>query len=253
MMRDDELKQIFHSGWTNPSVVSHRVTRFIKGEFGFAPSRSAWLDVLRQTVPADVRCQILDMGTGPGTITQLWAELGHEVTGVDFSATMIAAGREAAKERGLSVNFVEADVEAAPFPEQTFDVVSSRAVLFTLPHPGYAVARWVRLLKPGGALVLIGENSPTDPEKLKRQYRPAPGWQPDEAYRRALDQLPFRHHTDGMVRVVMEAAGLQNIRSMPMQSVLEARVEHEKQDPEYGVLQGTPYVLTGERIEDLEG
>ncbi|HAH45411.1 class I SAM-dependent methyltransferase [Gimesia sp.] len=253
MTQDDELKQIFHSGWTNPNVVSHRVERFIKGEFGFPLSRTAWLEVLRQSVPGEARRKIADMGTGPGTIAQLWAELGHEVTGVDFSATMISAGQAAAKERGLTVDFVEADVEAPPFPENTFDVISSRAVLFTLPHPGYAVARWTRLLKPGGSLVLIGENNPTDPEKLKRQYRPAPGWEPDEAYRRALDKLPFRSHTDEMVRVVMEAAGLRNIRSMPMQSVMDARSEHEKQDPEYGVLQGTPYVLTGQRIEDMEG
>ncbi|WP_339683951.1 class I SAM-dependent methyltransferase [Gimesia maris] len=249
MMRDEELKQIFHIGWTNPNVVSHRVERFIKGEFGFAASRSAWLDVLRKTVPGEIPCKILDMGTGPGTIALLWAELGHAITGVDFSATMISAGREAAKERGLTVDFVEADVEAPPFPENTFDIISSRAVLFTLPHPGYAVAQWIRLLKPGGVLVLIGENNPTDPEKLKRQHRPAPGWEPDEAYRNALEQLPFRSHTDGMVRVVMEAAGLRNIQNLPMQSVLAAREEHEQQNPNYGVLQGTPYVLTGQRIE----
>lgn len=247
MTNADELKRIFHEGWTNPSVVAHRVERFIDGEFGFAPSRRAWRASLKQAASRSVGRRALDMGTGPGTIAQMWAELGYETTGVDFSATMLAAGRDAAKRRGLAISFVEADVEAPPFPEASFDLVSSRAVLFTLPHPGYAVARWVRLLRPGGLLVLIGENSPTDPERLKRQHRPAANWKPDERYRAAMDQLPLKIHTDAMVRVVMEAGGLEDIRSIPMQAVIDARQEHESLEPPYGVLQGTPYVLAGRR------
>ena len=160
---------------------------------------------------------------------------------------MLASGREAAESRGLTIEFVEGDVENPCFADSTFDLVSSRAVLFTLPHPGYALARWTRLLRPGGKLVLIGENSPKDPEKLKRQHRPAAGWQPDEDYLKAMQKLPFRDHTDGMVRVVMEAAGLQNIQSISLEEVIDARREHEALQPEYGVLQGTPYLLVGQR------
>ena len=75
--------------------------------------------------------------------------MGYAATGVDFSASMLAAGREAAARRGLAITFVEADVEAPPFPEASFDPMSSRSVLFTLPHPGLAVARWIKLLRPG--------------------------------------------------------------------------------------------------------
>lgn len=248
MTNADELKRIFREGWTNASVVAHRVERFIDGEFGFEPSRRAWREVLTQAVAQGAIRRTLDMGTGPGTVAQLWAELGYEVTGVDFSATMLAAGRDAAERRGLAIRFVEADVEKPPFSKASFDLVSSRAVLFTLPHPGYAVARWVELLRPGGLLVLIGENNPTDSEKLKRQHRPAANWKPDEQYLAAFAQLPFPNHTDGMVRVVMEAAGLTQIRAIPMQAVIEARRAHEALDPPYGVLQGTPYILVGRRV-----
>lgn len=246
-MDADELKQIFRAGWNHPSVVAHRVERFLHGEFGFEPSRQAWLSALGNVASQEQVRKVVDMGTGPGTIAQLWAELGCDVTGVDFSPAMLATGREAAERRGLAIEFVEGDVERPTFADATFDAVSSRAVLFTLPHPGYAVARWIRLLRPGGLLVLIGENSPNDPEKLKRQYRPAPGWKPSDEYLKAMEQLPFRNHTDAMARVVMEAAGLTNIHSISMQAVIDARLQHEALQPEYGVLQGTPYMLVGQR------
>ncbi|WP_164101841.1 class I SAM-dependent methyltransferase [Candidatus Laterigemmans baculatus] len=247
MARDEEMKRIFREGWCNESVVSHRVTRFIDGEFGFGPSRLAWREALRQAASSCEGRRALDMGTGPGTIAQIWAELGYQVTGVDFSPTMLTAARAVAMRQKLAIQLVEADVERPPFPAAAFDLVSSRAVLFTLPHPGYAVARWVQLLRPGGLLVLIGENAPTEQERIERQYRPAAGWRPSEEYLAALEQLPLREHTDSVARVVMEAAGLESIRTIPMRAVTEARREHETLEPEYGVLQGTPYILVGRR------
>lgn len=247
MTRDDEIKRIFREGWSNESVVAHRVERFIDGEFGFERSRQAWRETLRQAASSCQGRQALDMGTGPATIAQLWAELGYAVTGVDFSPTMLAAARTTAERRGVTIDLVQADVEKPPFPAESFDLVSSRAVLFTLPHPGYAVAKWIELLRPGGLLILIGENEPTDAEKLKRQHRPAAGWKPSEQYLAAMKELAFRSHSDGMLRVVMEAAGLENIRSIAMQAVVDARREHEALNPSYGVLQGTPYILVGRR------
>ncbi|PQO34035.1 class I SAM-dependent methyltransferase [Blastopirellula marina] len=249
-MQPDQLKAIFRQGWMNSHVVDHRVQRFIKGEFGFEPSRNAWKKVLAEAASGENIHRAVDMGTGPGTIAQFWAEMGMETTGVDFSATMLDAAKTVAAQQKLDISFMEADVEAPPLPTGSFDLVSSRAVLFTLPHPGYALARWAQLLRPGGLMVLIGEISPTDPEKQKRAYRPAEGWQPDAEYREAMKQLPFREHTDQMLRVVMEAVGLKDIRSISMDAVMSSRWEHEKQEPAYGVLQGTPYILVGQRADE---
>lgn len=247
MMSAEELKKIFREGWSNESVVAHRVERFLEGEFGFEPSRRAWREALKQAASFTAVRQTLDIGTGPGTVAQQWAELGYETTGIDFSAAMLAAAGNHAARRGLVIDLIEADAEMPPFAEASFDLVSSRAVLFTLPHPGYAVARWARLLRPGGLLVLIGENSPTDPERLRRQHRPPKDWRPNERYRAALEQVPLRNHTDQVARVVMEAAGLAEIHSIPMGPVVDARRAHESLDPPYGVLQGTPYILVGQR------
>lgn len=246
-MQPDQLKAIFRQGWMNTHVVEHRVERFIHGEFGFEPSRVAWKAALATAASGENIRKAVDMGTGPGTIAQFWAEMGLETTGVDFSATMLEAAKNVALQQELDITFVEADAEDPPLTAGSFDLVSSRAVLFTLPHPGYALARWAQLLRPGGLLVLIGELSPTDPEKQRKAHRPAVGWQPDANYREAMNQLPFREHTDQMLRVVMEAAGLHNIRSIAMDDVVKSRQEHEKQDPAYGVLQGVPYILVGQR------
>ncbi|RCS41317.1 class I SAM-dependent methyltransferase [Bremerella cremea] len=246
-MKPEQLKRIFREGWTNQSVVDHRVARFIRGEFGFEPLRRAWKEALEKAASYGNAKQAIDMGTGPGTIAQFWAEMGMDTIGADFSSTMLASARQIAAEKKLDITFIEADVETPPFADETFDLVSSRAVLFTLPHPGYTVARWMRLLRPGGLLVLIGELSPTDPEKQKKAFRPAPGWKPSDVYREAMQQLPFREHSDKMLRVVMEAAGLQEITSIAMEGVVAARHEYEKLEPACGVLQGTPYVLVGRR------
>lgn len=246
-MPPEQIKDIFRQGWLNTHVVDHRVERFIKGEFGFEPSRIAWREALSSATSGHNIGNAVDMGTGPGTIAQFWAEMGFETTGVDFSETMLEAAKMVAQRQELHISFVEADVEDPPFPIGSFDLVSSRAVLFTLPHPGYALARWVQLLRPGGVMVLIGENSPTDPEKRERAFRPAQGWTPDDTYREAMKQIPFREHTDQMLRVVMEAAGLEDIRNVPMDAVVMSRLEHEKQAPSYGVLQGKPYILVGRR------
>ena len=246
-MQPKEMKEIFRQGWVDRNVVDHRVERFIEGEFGFEPSRNAWKAALAEAATGENIRRAVDMGTGPGTIAQFWAEMGLETTGVDFSATMLEAAKNIAQRQGLSINFVEADVEDPPLLENSFDLVSSRAVLFTLPHPGYALARWIQFLRPGGLLILIGEIPPSDPEKQKKAYRPAKGWTPDADYRQAMSQLPFREHTDQMLRVVMEAAGIAEIRNLSMEAVIKSRLAHDALAPSYGVLQGTPYILVGRK------
>ncbi len=100
--------------------------------------------------------KVLDVGTGPGIFACLYAQLGHESYGLDFSESMLAVARQRAQEMNLECKFVFGDAESPPFPNETFDAVSSRHLLFNLPRPGVAICEWVRVLKPGGRLILIG-------------------------------------------------------------------------------------------------
>jgi ubiquinone/menaquinone biosynthesis C-methylase UbiE len=243
-----ELKTVFREGWCNTTRVDNWVNRVTCGEFEDAGCRRAWLDALRVATGDAHKETALDVGTGPGTIAQLWAELGWKATGVDFSTTMIAAGRRLASAKKMEITFVEGDAEEPPFPKAQFVVVSSRLVLFTLPHPGRAVHRWARLLKPGGRMVLIGEAMPPDADK---QPAPPPakpragGWQPDERYREALSKLPFMRHTPETLSVVMEAAGLRDVHAVDMTAVMAARTALRARDAEASAFQSTPYLLVG--------
>ena len=78
------------------------------------------------------------------------SELGHDVTGVDFSDEMLGAARRNAKTYGLDVDFKKGDAESLPFENSTFDAVVNRYVLWTVPGPERALKEWTRVLKPGG-------------------------------------------------------------------------------------------------------
>jgi len=243
------LKDVFREGWSNALRVDNWTNRVTCGEFEDAACRCAWADALRKAAGEPRGGAALDVGTGPGTIAQLWAELGWKVTGVDFSPTMIAAGQRLATVRKLDIAFVEGDAESPPLPGAQFGVISSRLVLFTLPHPGQAVYRWARLLKPGGRMVLIGEEPPANADKQPpppSDNKPRSGWQPDEQYRAALAQLPFMRHTADVLSVVMEAAGLQHVRRIPMDGVIAARVALHARDAAKKVFASTPYIMVGD-------
>lgn len=248
-----ELKEVFREGWSNQARVDNWVRRVSGGEFADPECRPAWIDALRSALPAigDRTGEALDAGTGPGTIAQLWTELGLRTTGVDFSPTMLEAARRSAAARRMTIDFIEADAEQPPFTDERFDVISSRLVLFTMPNPGYAVRRWTQLLRTGGRMALIGEERPADADqqqKHQKQFRSSP-WQPDEQYRQALAQLPFMGHTAGTLRVVMQAAGLRDIHMVDMQQVIEARrIRNEGlTDEARTMFRSTPYILVGTR------
>jgi SAM-dependent methyltransferase len=115
--------------------------------------RAAWRQVLRGALPPPP-ARILDLGCGTGSLAVLLAEMGHTVTGIDLSPRMIE--KAAAKARRHAVR-IELHVGDAALPEAGggFDVVLTRHLLWALPDPDAALARWIDLLTANGRLVLI--------------------------------------------------------------------------------------------------
>jgi ubiquinone/menaquinone biosynthesis C-methylase UbiE len=98
--------------------------------------------------------RVADLGCGTGTLSVLLAEAGYDVDGLDFSPRMIElARRKAAGMAGLRL--IHADAFDPPLPEAAFDVVLCRHVLWAMPDPAVALARWLRLLTPSGRLLLV--------------------------------------------------------------------------------------------------
>jgi ubiquinone/menaquinone biosynthesis C-methylase UbiE len=130
-------------------------------------SKTRWQDLFVEVMGRD-KLRVLDVGTGPGIIALLLAELGHSVTGIDFSSEMLANAKSNAAAFDLPVRFEKGDAEDLPFAPDTFDAVVNRYVLWTVTNPRKAISEWRRVIKPGGRVVIIDGNWYTNEKTLKR-------------------------------------------------------------------------------------
>jgi SAM-dependent methyltransferase len=116
--------------------------------------RGAWGRLLREHLP-EAPADVLDLGCGTGTLTVLLAEGGHRVHGVDLAPAMVAAARAKIAASGTTATVEVGDASDPPGRAGAYDVVLTRHVLWALPDPSAALSRWVRLLRPGGRLLLV--------------------------------------------------------------------------------------------------
>lgn len=96
----------------------------------------------------------LDAACGTGELSFLAAAAGAHVTGMDFAETLVDTARRQATERGLHIHFDVGDVEAMPYPDDQFDVVSSTFGVMFAPNHAAAASELARVVRPGGRLGL---------------------------------------------------------------------------------------------------
>ena len=116
--------------------------------------RQAWRELLLPWLPP-APVPILDIGCGTGSLTLLLAELGHQVTGIDFAPAMIAQAQAKAQAVGRAIPFHVMDAARPHLPSQPFALILCRHLLWALPEPALVLRRWTDLLAPGGRLLLI--------------------------------------------------------------------------------------------------
>ncbi|MBC5659619.1 class I SAM-dependent methyltransferase [Anaerosacchariphilus sp. NSJ-68] len=145
----EEIKKEISSYWTGRSEDFAR----LREEELNSEMAGLWLKELEKGLPEGEGLRILDVGTGCGFFSVLLAKLGHQVTGIDLTPAMIEKAKQIARERGVEADFEVMDAEHPDFPEGTFDVIVSRNLTWTLPHPAEAYGEWLRVLKPGGVLL----------------------------------------------------------------------------------------------------
>jgi len=99
---------------------------------------------------------VVDIGTGTGGMLPYLAEFAGRVVGVDQSAQMLRHARDRARRLGLTnVEFHKADAGKLPLDSGVFDAAFAALLLHHVPRPADAVAEMVRVLKPGGHVVII--------------------------------------------------------------------------------------------------
>jgi SAM-dependent methyltransferase len=116
--------------------------------------RETWTAFLRESLPS-AAADVLDIGCGTGSLSVVLAGLGHRVTGVDLSPSMISLAREKAAASGSRVAFQVMDAAWPDLPGRQFDAILCRHLLWTLPEPADVLQRWAALLRPQGRLILI--------------------------------------------------------------------------------------------------
>jgi len=98
--------------------------------------------------------KVLDVAAGNGNATLAAARRWCEVVSTDYVPALLDRGRQRATADGLSIQFQEADAEALPFDDGTFDVVlSTFGVMFT-PQQERAAAELARVCRSGGKIGL---------------------------------------------------------------------------------------------------
>ncbi len=115
--------------------------------------RARWRTLLTELLPPPP-ARVADLGCGTATLTVLLADEGYAVDGVDFSPEMVRQATVKADCRP-EVAVIRGDASDPPLEPSAYDVVLCRHVLWTLPDPEAALARWAKLLRSGGRLVLI--------------------------------------------------------------------------------------------------
>ena len=110
------------------------------------------------------RERVLDLGTGAGHTAFAFARHAAEVVGIDVTPEMVAVATAQAEQLGATnVTFQEADAMRLPFPDATFDIVTSRHSAHHFPDPAGALFEARRVLRPGGRFLLVDVLSPEDP------------------------------------------------------------------------------------------
>lgn len=108
--------------------------------------------------------RVLDLCAGTGDLALALAAEGRasEVVGTDFTPEMIAlARRKAAGVSGRTrISFEEADAQALPFPDSSFDVVTVAFGIRNLPDRAANLREVLRVLKPGGRYVVLEFSRP---------------------------------------------------------------------------------------------
>ena len=189
-----------------PSAHHHRVAAAFDGQaarFERAPVQSDPGALRSLVAAADFPDDslVLDAGCGPGLVAQALLEAGHRVVGVDLSEAMIARARARCADFGDRSAF-----ELRPLGTMDgagrFDGAISRYVLHHVEDPAGFAADQVRLVRPGGILVLSDQTTDPDPRRAG----------PHQEVERLRDGSHTRNLAPGAIVDLLVAAGLHSIR-----------------------------------------
>jgi ubiquinone/menaquinone biosynthesis C-methylase UbiE len=198
------------------------------------PEFNAWAEVISAAIGQRPQ-RVLELACGTGEVTAVLLALGHTVTALDFAEPMLERARtkHASNRRAA---FRLADAEMTMEPDNQYDAVVCRHLVWTLLDPARALADWLRVLKPGGSLFIMDGNW-SQPTRLgawaqraiavlDRFNPPARVVSEEMSARHAeiVTGLPFRDGlTYGQLSALVSGAGFGDVARMSLRPVQSAQ------------------------------
>lgn len=123
----------------------------------YASNGDRWAAASRRLVEATVRpgMTVLDIACGPGPLAIAAALAGAKVSGLDAAPALLELARKRAREAGVEVEWIEADMTAVPLSDDAFDLVASAFGCMFAPDPEAMAAELVRLCRSGGRIAVL--------------------------------------------------------------------------------------------------
>jgi ubiquinone/menaquinone biosynthesis C-methylase UbiE len=217
---------------------------------------SAWTRVVSENAADMGGALVLELASGTGEFTRVLRALGCKVEGLDLSEAMIERARA---KHGDNVRFYLGDAENTMLPDGRYDAVVCRHLVWTLLAPEDAFRDWLRVLKPGGHLIIIDGNwqhqalvakAAARIAKLWDRIRPRPVLYDAAAHQLIESQLYFREGLfPDQLAQMMQEAGFADIRVGPLRGVLAPQLLAAGWRDRLGLLQslGRSFVLTARR------
>jgi len=114
-----------------------------------------WRAVTMKEMNLQPEQEILDLCCGTGDLSLGFARQGCKVTGADFTGPMLPLARAKAQRANLNLRLAQADAEALPFADGSFDAVTISFGIRNVRQPKQALKECLRVLRPGGKLGVL--------------------------------------------------------------------------------------------------
>jgi demethylmenaquinone methyltransferase/2-methoxy-6-polyprenyl-1,4-benzoquinol methylase len=154
-----KVAEVFHSVADNYDLMNDLMSGGI---------HRLWKRVTIQMSGVRTGHKVLDIAGGTGDLAAKFSRIvGPEGTVVlaDINDSMLKVGRDRLIDRGITdnVRFSQADAQHLPFPDNTFDVITIAFGLRNVTDKDMALRSMLRVLKPGGKLLVLEFSKPPNP------------------------------------------------------------------------------------------
>ena len=147
---DAELKNYWDHSSENYNHIIHDELKSFRTK--------AWQNIILKNAPQKVKMDVLDVGTGPGFFAVILSKKGHRVTAIDASPEMLHKAKINAEQYRVDVQFHLVEGSELAFEDSSFDLIVSRNVTWALTEPIMAYKEWLRILRPGGRVLIFDAN-----------------------------------------------------------------------------------------------